>query len=446
MSKELRSGKKDYAYLAYLYCKPLFYFGTNLFYRRFQMDKPEVFQEGLATVVVLNHANAFMDPIACALHFNFRGFYMARGDAFKNKIVGSLLYGIGILPIFRMSDGGRAGLLQNDISYKAFSNHLNRNRLIQIFPEAICVWEKKLRPVKKGTARMVLNYLRDNNKSSLMIQPVGLNYSCASKLGSDLFLKAGEPIDAGNYLADFLVDENKAMIALTRDIENRMSPLLIQVKNEDEDAFNILEVILKNEKKTDDLATHFERSKKLGLWMIKASESNGNWDTFKSKVLDYNKELKSNAYRDNLFTDTSMSKLVWSSLVLKFLFILLASPLFLSGIIFNGLPYYFIQYFVKNKVKERIFEASAKILLSAILFQFNFIVVFFAAYIISKNWKYAIVTLLLAIFSGWFSLRFSAYFKKCTGFIKLYFNRSTNLTKRILELRKEIMATINKTI
>jgi glycerol-3-phosphate O-acyltransferase / dihydroxyacetone phosphate acyltransferase len=446
MSKELRSGKKDYAYLAYLYCKPMFYFGTNAFYKRFQMDKPEVFQENVATVVVLNHANAFMDPIACALNFNFRGFYMARGDAFKNKIMGSLLYGIGILPIFRMSDGGRAGLLQNDVSYKAFSNHLNRNRLIQIFPEAICVWEKKLRPIKKGTARMILNYLRDNNKSSLKIQPIGLNYSCASKLGSDLFIKAGEPIDAGHYLADFLVDENRAMIALTKDIENSMSPLLIQVNNENETVFNILEVILKNEADTDDLSIHFERSRKLGIWMNQASESNANWNEFKSKVIDYNKDLKSNGYRDNLFTESAISKLGFSSTFLKFIFLFLAAPIFLLGIIFNGLPYYFIKYFVKKKVNERIFEASAKILLGAILFQINLILMFFTAYIITKNWWYALLTLLLAIFSGWFSLRFSTYFKKCVGFVKLYFNRNASFVKRILASRKEILSVIDRKI
>jgi glycerol-3-phosphate O-acyltransferase / dihydroxyacetone phosphate acyltransferase len=444
MSKALREGKKDYSLLAYWYCRPLFRIGTNVFYKRFQMDKPEVFEKGVATVVVLNHANAFIDPVACAINFNFRGFYMARGDAFKNKLVGSILYGIGILPIFRMSDGGRAGVLKNDVSYKAFSNHLNRNRLIQIFPEAICVWEKKMRSIKKGTARMVLSYLKDNNKTTLKIQAVGLNYSCASKYGSDLFIKAGESIDAGDFLDAYLQDENKGMMALTKAIEQKLSPLMIQVDNEGETVFNILEVILKNELASDDLALHFQRSKQLGVWVNQLLTNDIFWHPMEEKVLGYNKMLKAAYYRDHLFTDETQKKLTLLNITMKSFLLVLGLPLFLIGIVLNGWLYVGIAQFVKHKVKERIFEASAKILLGTILFQLNWLLLLILVKLISGSWLYALYAVLIGVFSAWFSWHFQLYLKKSLGFIKLYFNKNGTNEKMLLETRQFILKLVNK--
>jgi glycerol-3-phosphate O-acyltransferase / dihydroxyacetone phosphate acyltransferase len=444
MSKALREGKKDYSLLAYWYCKPLFRIGTNVFYRRFQMDKPEVLEKGVATVVVLNHANAFMDPVACAINFDFRGFYMARGDAFKNKFVGSILYGIGILPIFRMSDGGRAGVLKNDVSYKAFSNHLNRNRLIQIFPEAICVWEKKMRPIKKGTARMVLSYLKDNSKTTLKIQPVGLNYSCASKYGSDLFIKAGKPIDAGDFLDTYLQDENKGMMALTKAIEQELAPLMIQVNNEGETVFNILEVMLKNELASEDLALHFQRSQQLGLWVNELLTNTTFWHPMEEKVLTYNKMLKAAYYRDHLFTAATQKKLTPLNVIFKSFLLILGLPLFLLGLVLNGGPYFVIEQFAKHKVKERIFEASAKILLGTILFQLNWLLFFIIVKLLSGSWLYAGYVLLAGIFTAWFSWHFQLYLKKSLGFIKLYFNRNGANEKSLFATRQVILKLTDK--
>ncbi len=444
MGKLLREGYKDYSSLAYAYCKPLFAIGVKTFYGRVQMPQPDVFEKDVPMLVVLNHANAFIDPVACAIHFDFKGFYMARGDAFNNKLVASFLWGIGILPIFRMSDAGRQGVLKNNVSFQAFSNHLNRGKLIQIFPEAICVWEKKMRPIKKGTARMVLSYMKANGKSNLKIQPVGLNYSCASKFGSDLYINAGEPIDAGLYLETFLADEQEGMALLTKAIENQLAPLMIQVNNELETAFNILEVILKNENGTNDLAQHFQRSKALGQWMDAPSESNLEWQMFTSKVIAYNKLLKENNYRDHLFTKNALDRSTPLNVTIKSILLILGMPLFFVGVVLNGWPYFFITQFVKRKVKERIFEASAKILLGTMLFQLNWLLLFVLMKGISGSWLYAMYVLIIAIFTAWFSRHFQLYLKKSLGFIKLYFNKNGTEEKSLLTTRAFILMRVNK--
>jgi glycerol-3-phosphate O-acyltransferase / dihydroxyacetone phosphate acyltransferase len=440
MSQRLREGKKDYSIVAYVYCKAMFLISTKTFYRRFQIDKTDVLKKNQATVVVLNHANAFMDPVACAFSFDFRGFYMARGDAFKNKVVASFLYGIGILPIFRMSDAGREGVLKNDISYRAFSNHLKRNRLIQIFPEAICVWEKKLRPIKKGTARMILNYLKETNQTSLNVQPLGLNYSCASKFGSDLYLTSGKAIDAGDFLQLYLADEQAGMMALTKAMASEMTQLIIQVSNANEDAFNVLEVMLKNELGSDDLGKHYERSKQLGKWMDEQIETSSEWIAFKESVIYYKAQLKSNGYRDHLFTERLLAQLTFGNTLIKIFYLCIGAPFLLLGIVFNILPYIIVEQFVKQKVKERIFEASAKVLLGGVLFQINWLLLFIFSWMFSGYWLYALITLTVAIITCWFGFKFSWYVRKAFGFIRLYFHRSSDIVKNLNETRKQILA------
>lgn len=81
------------------------------FYKRIQGKNLSELNVKGPVIIAMNHPNAFTDPIYIAyLSYPLRVSYLARGDAFKPGLVSYLLEKIGIVPIFRIQDGGKEGL------------------------------------------------------------------------------------------------------------------------------------------------------------------------------------------------------------------------------------------------------------------------------------------------------------------------------------------------
>ncbi|MBC7525105.1 MAG: 1-acyl-sn-glycerol-3-phosphate acyltransferase [Flavobacterium sp.] len=126
-------------------------------------------------IIASNHPNSFFDAIQIAIHYPKPIYFLARGDAFKNPIVAKFLNLVHLIPIYRLSEG-KNNLSKNDSTFKKCIELLQKKQTILIFSEGLCVQEWKLRPLKKGTARLALMALNEGI-SNLKIQPTALNYS-----------------------------------------------------------------------------------------------------------------------------------------------------------------------------------------------------------------------------------------------------------------------------
>ncbi len=78
------------------------------YFKRYKVNNPQFINVKGPVVLAMNHPNGFMDPVAFSgIIFPPRVRYLARGDTFKKGIVTWLLEGLGIIPIFRIQDGGK---------------------------------------------------------------------------------------------------------------------------------------------------------------------------------------------------------------------------------------------------------------------------------------------------------------------------------------------------
>lgn len=130
-------------------------------------------------LIACNHPNSFFDAILIAVHYPKPIYFLARGDAFNKPLVAKLLKAINLIPIYRLSEG-KENLNKNDATFKKCIELLSENKSILIFSEGLCVNEWKLRPLKKGTARLSLMAL-ENQIANLKIQPTNINYSSFNK-------------------------------------------------------------------------------------------------------------------------------------------------------------------------------------------------------------------------------------------------------------------------
>jgi len=89
-----------------------------VFYKRTQVKNMDNIRIKGPVIIAMNHPNAFTDPVYFTyLSYPQRVSYLARGDAFKPGLISYILEGIGIVPIFRIQDGGKDGLKKNDETY-----------------------------------------------------------------------------------------------------------------------------------------------------------------------------------------------------------------------------------------------------------------------------------------------------------------------------------------
>src|SRR5690606_551874 len=146
----------------------------RIFCGRITINKPEMLNERVPLLLAANLPNSFRDPVILDTLSNQPIHPLARGDTCINKSIPKTLPSLKILPVYRVSEGVE-NLSSNYDTFSACKEIFKKNGIILIFSEGRCINEWKLRPLKKGTARLALNSW-DNN-IPLKVLPVGINYS-----------------------------------------------------------------------------------------------------------------------------------------------------------------------------------------------------------------------------------------------------------------------------
>ena len=144
-------------------------------------------------LLACNHPNSFLDSVLIDALFEKPVWSLARGDAFRNKWVAKILHSLRILPVYRTSEG-----VENlHINYKTFESCLllfQKKGIVTIYSEAKCINEWRLRPLRKGTARLALQSWSAG--IPLRVLPVSINYSSYHRYGKNLIIQFGEVIES----------------------------------------------------------------------------------------------------------------------------------------------------------------------------------------------------------------------------------------------------------
>ncbi len=178
-------------------------------------------------IMASNHPNSFFDTVVQGAMMKEPGHTVVRGDVFKKGLLRKIFNGLHMIPAYRGNDGGREHVLKNDELFELCRKTLKNNGIIYFYPEGLCVHEYKLRPLKKGLARVAMQaFLDPELKDKLRIIPTGLNYTSFAGPGKSLEMVYDKPItiaDIGEPSMD-AASLNRFNVLL----ESRMKPLTWQ--------------------------------------------------------------------------------------------------------------------------------------------------------------------------------------------------------------------------
>lgn len=181
-------------------------------------------------LLAANHPNSFLDGIILASLFKHPLYGLARGDAFKEPRYSKLLKALNLLPVYRLREGAE-NLHQNYDSFAKCKEIFKKNGMVLIFSEGGCVNEWKLRPLKKGTARLVKDCWENNIPVSIL--PVGINYQSFTSFGKNIQLNFGSLIRE-NDIPPTNGFGNR-ILAINHKLENELKQLVLELEKEDKE-------------------------------------------------------------------------------------------------------------------------------------------------------------------------------------------------------------------
>lgn len=177
--------------MLYLLIKLLARFFLPLYARDIRINKPELLRIEGPVLLACNHPNSFLDSILLDTLFEKPIWSLARGDAFKNRLIGKILHAFRILPVYRTSEGAE-NLHINYRTFEACRLLFKKQGIVTIYSEAKCVNEWRLRPLRKGTARLAIQTWSEG--IPLRVLPVAINYSSYHRYGKNLIISFGDMI------------------------------------------------------------------------------------------------------------------------------------------------------------------------------------------------------------------------------------------------------------
>lgn len=344
-----------------------------VWYKRVFIDGTENLPKSGPVLLTSNHPNSFLDACVLGTYLPRELHFIARGDVFNSPLKIWILTKLHIIPIYRLQEGAE-NLEKNKDTFKRSHDVLNKNGVINIYSEGICVQEKRLRKLKKGTARIALDYVSEFNKS-LPVVAIGLNYMEPMTFRKELVIGIAPAFDAKDIKPSFNENPAQSIIAFNNVLTAKFREVVIHIEDRNK------------EKQVDELI--LEKKEELHSGTKFQYKNSG----ILSKLVTYTNSL--NALTE--LPKAKSKKAFTINPVLKIILQLIALP----GIILNGLPMLAAKNLSAKKVKLKEFKDSVSAAGGMVFGLLYGIVIIIALSII--NAKLILPVLATMAFTGWIS-------------------------------------------
>ncbi len=392
-----------------------------------------------ALIISPNHNNGFIDPVSIASFIQPKVRFFARGDVFKGKIVKWILNDLNMSPMFRLQEG-YGEIKKNNKTFEECKDLLLKDKALLIFPEAICIPEKRLQPLKKGLSRIVFQTEEAFDfKKDVWVLPVGLNYTKPHKFRSELFINFGNPISIKSYEEFYKQDKVRAINDFTRMLEKEMAKLIITIKNKNNDelAEGIHEIYLhqwlkEKHKGATSIEKKFQARKEIVELINQRDEEQPEALTsLKEKIIPYLQKLSDHNLRDHLLNPESIEKSGLGTFLKDFFIIWFGMPLYALALIMNGLPFFIAKKFADKKIKQIEFYASIRANMAMLLWIPNFFIQLLVVKFVFHSWTLVAIYAALTPLLGLFAVKYYSLYKKIFGRWRLL--RMVKTERRIVE-------------
>tara|TARA_B100000508_G_C11465858_1_gene282490 strand:+ start:36004 stop:37323 length:1320 start_codon:yes stop_codon:yes gene_type:complete len=391
--------------------------GIRLYYKEIRINNKKYLKSGgKPMIIVANHPNTLMDAWVIGMVCNQPIYYMAKATLFDSSFKLKLLRSLNMIPINRKGEGTIKGV-DNQDSLSECYKILSEGKTLVIFPEGTSYKERVLRKLKTGTARIALETEHLNDwKLDVQIVAVGLNYSQQERFQSDILIDIDKPRNVQQYKEEYETDKRAAAQRLTSSIRKRLEDVLVTVESQDEELlvdqiYRVLNTkysnsekgVNKEVKEMKEITKRLDEIKILQPWLL---------EEIKIKIKSINWKLEKMHIRTDFLDRKFRSIAFFRQIMISILFVLIALPIALFGVIHNIFQYLFADWLVPKISTDIEYYAPLAILVGIVLYPLIYTGAAIGAYhLFDLNWYSLLIYIVLMPLTGLFAYWFAKYLR-----------------------------------
>lgn len=417
----------------------------KIFFQKITIHGKENIPSTQPLIVMGNHPNTFMDPILAALVILPRQVhFLANGSIFKTAAARAVLNQFNTIPVYRKQDVTDKRDEKNLSAFQKCFEFLTGGGILLVFPEGNSINERKLRPIKTGTARIALGAEHQQDfKLPLKLLPIGLNYSNPTRFRESVEINIGQAFDVKHYQEHYQRDPVCAVNALTQEIQKRLAELIVITEDKEaDDLVRKIELIYKKQISEDSRIKNLNVN--LTQNIVKAlhyfQDTNPKLvREVKEKIDNYFATIKEFKVSDYLIEKSE--KIGTGKLIRYILYLISGFPVYVTGLLFNYIP-----FIIPSKIARWISsdeEYRAPIMMTAGIFTFPlyYAIMYIVGWQISPT-VYSIMALTAIMpLSGFFVLQYYKRLRNSRTTFAYYriFKKEKNAWQWFSQQRQEII-------
>lgn len=341
----------------------------SVYYEEICILNAENIPENGPVIFAPNHQNALMDALAIIYSGKRQPVFMARADIFRKEKIKKILTFLKIIPVYRIRDGIET-LSNNDESFELAFQVLKRNGAIGIMPEGNHGEQRKLRPLKKGIARLAIQAQELlGNETRVKIVPVGLDFSSYQGFRGYLVVNFGKPIDVSKFLAGYRENAARGLQSLRMRLTEELKGVMINIDSENfyDTIYQAKELFAYHKRKDLPMVCDkFIADKKLSDKLVALETENpGEINLLKKKITELNDASHQLNINPWIFSwNPPVNKLEWISDFTRYTVFF---PVFVLASLFHAVPFA-VSEFYSNKVADKQFVSSMRFVISFVVY------------------------------------------------------------------------------
>lgn len=414
------------------------------YYKRMYLSGLKNIPRNRPFILACNHPNTFLDAITMAPNTSRELSFFARSDAFNTPTKKKILGLLNMHPIYRILEG-KENLYKNDETFDIGYSYLKRKKGVLIHSEGICIVEKRLRPLKKGTGRMAFNAENlENFTLNTLVVPVGFNYTYPTRFQADMIVTIGEPFPVSEFKEIYRENQARAMTLFNERLKAELQKVVIHIQErKSENLVERLHIMYRNEnidtnfpwRKSSPKRFNIEKGVADKVNRLAADNVEGH-DNFDKKTKEYFQSLKKAGTTDEEVARRGRD------FGLNIAVALLLLPMALQGLIMHGWMVRASDWIARKTAGVTAFYAAVRVGSFMVLNIIQALLLMIPLFIIFDKWAFLVY--LTGPVAGYIAIHFIEALRRIRSSARFFMMKDGKNKKSKLYLqRKEIIDFVN---